>query len=47
MERMTFQSLVGSDGILHVALPIGPAEANQPVQVTAEPANTVPESRAE
>lgn len=47
MERMTFQTIVGSDGILHVALPIGAGDANRPVQVTVEPANAVPKTEGD
>lgn len=38
MERITLQSKVDGEGILHVAL--GPAAANADVQVTVEPAQT-------
>ncbi len=37
MNRMIVKSKVGSDGILHLDLPIGLQEANAEVQVTVEP----------
>jgi len=37
MNRMVVKSIVGSDGVLHLDLPIGPTEANVEVQVTVEP----------
>jgi len=37
MDRITLTSRVGADGVLHVVVPIGPAAADQPVQVTIEP----------
>jgi len=36
MNRMVVKSTVSSDGILHLALPLGPEAANQEVQVTVE-----------
>jgi hypothetical protein len=38
MIRIVVKSKVGSDGVLHLDLPVGPAEANKDVQVTVEPA---------
>jgi hypothetical protein len=36
MNRIVVKSKVGSDGILHLALPVGMGEADQEVQVTVE-----------
>ncbi len=38
MNRMIVKSRVGTDGVLHVNVPIGAADANREVQVTIEPA---------
>ena len=38
MNRVTVTSRVGVDGVLHVAVPLGPTQANREVQVTIEPA---------
>ena len=40
MTRLVVQAKVGSDGILHLALPVGLAEAEQLVRVTVEPAGS-------
>ena len=37
MDRLVVKSTVSSDGILHLALPVGIEEANREVQVTVEP----------
>ena len=37
MNRMVVSSKVGSDGILHLDLPLGADQANREVQVTVEP----------
>ena len=37
MDRIVVKSRVGSNGILHVTVPVGPADANREVQVTVEP----------
>lgn len=37
MERIIVRSKIGSDGILHLRLPVGPGEADKDVQVTVEP----------
>ena len=37
MNRMVVKSRVGSDGILHLTLPVGVEEADKEVQVTVEP----------
>lgn len=37
MNRMVVQSRVGSDGVLHLALPVGVEEADKEVQITVEP----------
>ena len=37
MNRIIVNSRVGSDGILQLTLPVGPADANQEVQITVEP----------
>ena len=36
MDRMMVKSKVGSDGVLHLELPLGIAEADKEVQVTVE-----------
>lgn len=36
MNRMVVKSTVSSDGVLHLALPVGVEEANKEVQVTVE-----------
>ena len=38
MKRTVLKSTVSSDGILHLALPLGTDAANKEVQVTVEPA---------
>ncbi len=47
MNRMVVKSTVSSDGILHLALPMGIEEANKEVQVTVEAALPVPVSQEE
>jgi hypothetical protein len=37
MNRIVVKSKVSSDGILHLSLPVGLAEADKEVQVTVEP----------
>jgi hypothetical protein len=37
MKRRVVTSKVGSDGVLHLALPLGVEEADKEVQVTVEP----------
>lgn len=37
MTRMTIQSKIGPDGVLHLDVPVSVAAANQEVQVTIEP----------
>ena len=45
MNRMIVKSRVGKDGVLHVNVPIGVADANREVQVTIEPTEA-PETRS-
>jgi hypothetical protein len=40
MNRMTVISQVGADGVLNVSVPVGVGDANLPVQVTIEPAES-------
>ena len=40
MNRIVVKSKVSGDGILHLSLPVGLAEANHEVQVTVEPCPT-------
>ena len=47
MNRMVVKSTVSSDGVLHLALPVGIEEANKQVQVTVESALPVPVSQEE
>ena len=37
MNRIVLKSRVDSNGILRLALPVGPADANREVQITVEP----------
>ena len=37
MNRMVLQSRVGSDGVLHITVPIGKEDADREVQVTIDP----------
>jgi hypothetical protein len=37
MNRMVVKSKVGSDGVLHLTLPVGAEEADKEVQITVEP----------
>jgi hypothetical protein len=36
VNRIVMKSKVGGDGVLHLDVPLGPAEADQEVQVTVE-----------
>jgi hypothetical protein len=47
MNRMVVKSTVSSDGVLHLALPLGIEEANKDVQVTVEPVTPAPMSQEE
>ena len=47
MDRMVVKSTVSSDGILHLALPVGIEDANREVQITVEPVPPVPMSQEE
>jgi hypothetical protein len=42
MNRIVVKSKVSSDGILHLALPVGREEADKEVQVTVEPLSNAP-----
>jgi len=37
MNRIMVKSRVGSNGILQLTLPVGPADADREVQITVEP----------
>jgi hypothetical protein len=37
MNRMVVNSRIGADGILHITVPIGKADADREVQVTIDP----------
>lgn len=37
MNSLVIKSKVGSDGVLHLEVPLGPSEAGREVQVTVEP----------
>ena len=37
MDRIIVRSKIGNDGILHLDVPVGKADANQEVHVTIEP----------
>jgi hypothetical protein len=41
---MIVQSNVGADGVLHLDVPVGTADANRQVQVTIEPLSSAPEN---
>ena len=47
MNRMVVHSRVGTDGILHLTVPIGKTEANREVQVTIDPVGPSPMSQEE
>ncbi len=47
MNRVVIKSRVGSNGILELTLPLGPAEADQEVQITVEPVGPEPLSSEE
>jgi hypothetical protein len=47
MDRMVVISRVSSDGVLHLALPVGADAANREVQVTVEPVMPAPMSQEE
>ena len=47
MDRMVLKSRVGADGVLHVSVPVGHADANREVQVTIEPAAAKPMTQEE
>jgi hypothetical protein len=47
MNRMVVNSRVGSDGVLHVSVPVGPADADRQVRVTIEPADEAPAGSVE
>ena len=40
MDRIVVNSRVGSDGILQLTVPVGPADADREVRVTVEPVAT-------
>ena len=42
MNRMVIHSRVGADGILHLTVPIGAADADRDVEVTIDPVSPVP-----
>jgi hypothetical protein len=42
MNRMVLHSRVGSDGVLHISVPIGQEEADRDVQVTIDPVRVGP-----
>jgi hypothetical protein len=42
MNRMVLQSRVGSDGVLHITVPIGKEDADREVQVTIDPVRVGP-----
>jgi hypothetical protein len=47
MNRMILKSRVGTDGVLHVNIPIGTAEAGRQVQITIEPESVPSKSKQE
>jgi len=42
MNRMVIKSRVGTDGVLHLSVPVSPDDANQEVQVLIEPVVPTP-----
>ncbi len=44
MNRMVLHSRVGSDGVLHITVPIGEEDADREVQVTIDPGRVGPPS---
>jgi hypothetical protein len=42
MNRIVLQSRVGSDGVLHITVPIGKEDADREVQVTIDPVRAGP-----
>jgi hypothetical protein len=44
MNRMVLHSRVGSDGVLHISVPVGKEEADREVQVTIDPISDGPSS---
>ena len=47
MNRMVVHSRVSADGILHIALPVGKADADREVQVTIDPVGPAPMTQEE
>lgn len=47
MNRMVVHSRVGADGILHLTVPIGKADADREVQVTIDPVGSAPMTQEE
>lgn len=47
MNRMVVHSRVGADGVLHLTVPIGAAEADRVVQVTIEAPEPKPQSNSD
>jgi hypothetical protein len=42
MNRMVLHSRIGSDGVLHITVPIGTEDADREVQVTIDPVSIGP-----
>ena len=42
MDRIVLKSRVDSNGVLKLTVPVGPADADQEVQVTVEPVGSPP-----
>lgn len=42
MHRLVVQSRVGSDGVLHIDIPMGKEDADREVQVTIDPVQVGP-----
>jgi hypothetical protein len=47
MTRIVVRSRIGSDGVLHLHLPVGQGEADKEVQVTVEPVPATPMSQSD
>jgi hypothetical protein len=47
MDRMVVKTRIGADGVLHVTVPVGAADANREVQVTVDPVGPSAMTQAE
>jgi hypothetical protein len=47
MNRIVLHSRVGADGVLHLVVPLGAAEADREVEVTIDPVGPLPMTQEE